>query len=175
MTHDSDDVLRAGIGEMLISSRSLDEYRSMFNLTDEDLSRRILDCPGGAAGGFTSAVNRLGGDVTASDTAYFDREIEQLAVVAAAETERGNRYIRAHAEQFDWTFFADPDEHARVRRRRFRISPPISAGIRAAMLPDGCRPCRSPTSLSISCSARTCCSAIPTGSTTPSTSTRSAN
>lgn len=116
MTHDSDDVLRAGIGEMLISSRSLDEYRSMFNLTDEDLSRRILDCPGGAAG-FTSAVNRLGGDVTASDTAYFDREIEQLAVVAAAETERGNRYIRAHAEQFDWTFFADPDEHARVRRR----------------------------------------------------------
>ncbi len=51
MTHDSDDVLRAGIGEMLISSRSLDEYRSMFNLTDEDLSRRILDCPRRRSGG----------------------------------------------------------------------------------------------------------------------------
>ncbi|CCW13644.1 hypothetical protein RAJCM14343_5369 [Rhodococcus aetherivorans] len=116
MTHDIDTAPTTGIGEMLISSRSLDEYRSMFNLTDVDLSRTILDCPGGAAG-FTSAVNRLGGDVTACDMAYFDRETEQLAVVAVAETDRGNRYIRAHAEHYDWTFFADPDEHARVRRQ----------------------------------------------------------
>ncbi|AUM20126.1 MULTISPECIES: methyltransferase domain-containing protein [Rhodococcus] len=115
MTHNGDTAHATGIGEMLISSRSLDEYRSMFHLTDEDLSRKILDCPGGAAG-FTSAVNRLGGDVTACDRAYFDRDTEQLAVVAAAETERGNRYIRAHTEHFDWAFFADPDQHARVRR-----------------------------------------------------------
>ncbi|MGV9748360.1 class I SAM-dependent methyltransferase [Rhodococcus zopfii] len=115
MSHDSDPAPTAGIGEMLISSRSLDEYRSMFGLTDEDLSRRILDCPGGAAG-FTAAMNRLGGDVTACDMAYVAGEAEQLAAVAEAETDRGNQYVRAHTEQFDWLFFADPDEHQRVRR-----------------------------------------------------------
>lgn len=111
----SDPVPTDGVGEMLISARSLGEYRSMFNLTDDDLSRRILDCPGGAAG-FTSEVNRLGGDVTACDVAYFRHEVEDLATLAAAETDRGNRYVRTHAEQYEWTFFADPDEHQRVRR-----------------------------------------------------------
>lgn len=119
MTHDGRPASTAGIGEMLISSRSLHEYRSMFTLTDQDLNRKILDCPAGAAG-FTSAANRLGGDVTACDIAYFDRTPEQLAVVAAAETDRGNRYIRAHTGQYDWTFFADPDEHQYVRQNAVR-------------------------------------------------------
>lgn len=115
MTRDGDQSPTVGIGEMLISSRSLDEYKAMFNLTDHDLSRNILDCPGGAAG-FTSAVNRLGGDVTACDMAYFDRTAEQLAGIVAAETSRGNSYIRAHLDHYDWTFFADPDEHLRLRQ-----------------------------------------------------------
>lgn len=114
MIRDSDQSSTVGIGEMLISSRSLGEYMAMFNLTENDLSRKILDCPGGAAG-FTSALNRLGGDVTACDMAYFDREAEQLAGIVAAETSRGNQYIRAHSEHYDWTFFADPEEHLRVR------------------------------------------------------------
>lgn len=104
-----------GIGEMLISSRSLDEYRAMFNLTDADLARRILDCPGGAAG-FTSEVSSLGGDVTACDVAYFEHGADDLAALAAAESDRGNRYVRAHPEQYEWTFFADPDEHQRTRQ-----------------------------------------------------------
>ncbi|MFD6454223.1 hypothetical protein ACFWF3_25915 [Nocardia sp. NPDC060220] len=33
-----------GFGEILVSSRSLHEYRAMFALTDDDLGRRILDC-----------------------------------------------------------------------------------------------------------------------------------
>lgn len=115
MTRDSDQSPTVGIGEMLISSRSLAEYKAMFNLTENDLSRKILDCPGGAAG-FTSAVNGLGGDVTACDMAYFDSDAGQLAGIVAAETDRGNRYIRAHAEHYDWTFFADPDEHLRLRQ-----------------------------------------------------------
>ncbi|WP_420749961.1 methyltransferase domain-containing protein [Rhodococcus sp. O3] len=118
MTHD-DPVPTRGIGEMLISSRSLHEYRAMFGLTDEDLSRRILDCPGGAAG-FTGEVNDRGGDVTACDLAYFGHEAEELAAITAAETDRGNRYVRAHADEYDWTFFTDPDEHRRVRRHAVR-------------------------------------------------------
>jgi hypothetical protein len=115
MTRDIDQTPAVGIGEMLISSRSFDEYKAMFNLSETDLSRMILDCPGGAAG-FTSAVNHLGGDVTACDIAYFDSDAQKLAGIVARETVRGNFYIRAHSEHYDWTFFADPDEHLRLRQ-----------------------------------------------------------
>jgi hypothetical protein len=36
------------IGEYLLSSRSFEEYRSIFSMSDEDLGLRILDCPGAA-------------------------------------------------------------------------------------------------------------------------------
>ncbi|MFD4356294.1 class I SAM-dependent methyltransferase [Nocardia sp. NPDC058518] len=104
-----------GFGEILVSSRSLGEYQAMFALTEDDLGRRILDCPGGAAG-FTAEVNQRGGDVTACDIAYFDRGIERVAATAVAEADRGNRYVREHADAYRWTFFADPDEHHRARR-----------------------------------------------------------
>lgn len=101
---------------MLISSRSLGEYRAMFGLTGDDLAGRILDCPGGAAA-FTAEVNELGGDAIACDIAYFDHSGEELAAVAESEADRGNRYVRAHADRYEWTYFADPDEHRHVRQR----------------------------------------------------------
>ncbi|PKV82514.1 methyltransferase domain-containing protein [Nocardia fluminea] len=104
-----------GFGEILVSSRSLAEYQAMFALTDDDLDRRILDCPGGAAG-FTAEVSRRGGDVTACDVAYFGDGLEQVAATAVAEADRGNRYVREHADAYSWTFFADPDAHHRARR-----------------------------------------------------------
>ncbi|MFD3508054.1 hypothetical protein [Nocardia sp. NPDC058666] len=88
----------------------------MFALTEEDLGRRILDCPGGAAG-FTAEVSGRGGDVTACDIAYFDRGIERVAAAAMAEADRGNRYIRERADKYRWTFFADPDDHRRARHQ----------------------------------------------------------
>lgn len=103
-----------GIGETLISSRSLDEYRSMFGLTESDLARRILDCPGGAAG-FTAELNDRGGDVTACDVAYFGRTGDELEALARAEADRGNRFVGDHPDRYRWTFFPGPDEHARAR------------------------------------------------------------
>ena len=41
----------------------------MFELSDDDLHRRILDCAGGAAS-FTAEVNARGGDATAFDPSY---------------------------------------------------------------------------------------------------------
>ncbi|WP_328662590.1 hypothetical protein [Nocardia salmonicida] len=87
----------------------------MFALTEDDLGRRILDCPGGAAG-FAAEVMERGGDVTACDTAYFDNGVERVAATAVAEADRGNEYVRQHADAYRWTFFADPDEHRRARR-----------------------------------------------------------
>jgi hypothetical protein len=99
---------------MLISSRSLDEYRAMFALTAADLARRILDCPGGTAS-FTAEVNAAGGDATACDLIYAQHSADELAARSVTETERGNRYVRAHPEQYRWSFFTDPEEHQRSR------------------------------------------------------------
>ncbi|MGC1732248.1 MAG: hypothetical protein WA731_06195 [Pseudonocardiaceae bacterium] len=104
----------SGIGAILISSRSLPEYRAMFSLTERDLRRRILDCPGGAAS-LTAELNAVGGDVTACDPVYADTTAERLATLTQGETARANRYIRAHPEQYRWSAFASPDDHYQSR------------------------------------------------------------
>ncbi|HET8993893.1 MAG TPA: hypothetical protein VFN32_08840 [Rhodococcus sp. (in: high G+C Gram-positive bacteria)] len=109
------------IGDILVSSRSLAEYRAMFTLTDDDLRRRILDCPGGTAS-FTAEVCAAGGDVTACDPVYGRCTTIELAAMAQRESDRGNRYCRSHADDYVWTFFSDPDDHAFSRNeagRRF--------------------------------------------------------
>lgn len=126
------------IGGMLVSSRSFDEYRSMFRLTDDDLAGKILDCPGGAAG-FTAAVNGRGGDVTACDSAY-SAGVDELVSTVASEVDRGNRYIRTNAEQYDWAFFVDPDRHRHIRRDAARA---FAADIRR--YPDRYVPARLPS------------------------------
>lgn len=118
----------AGIGQMLISCRSLAEYRAMFALTEDDLRRRILDCPGGASS-FTAEVAAAGGDATACDPIYATTAPDELAYLALAEVDRGNSYVRAHPDGFVWTFFADPDDHRTTRR--------AAAGMFAAHLTTG--------------------------------------
>ncbi|MGH3430186.1 MAG: methyltransferase domain-containing protein [Mycobacteriales bacterium] len=86
----------------------------MFALSDTDLRRRLLDCPGGAAG-FTAEVNAAGGDARACDPIYAHLSAEELAARAWADTDRGNSYVRAHPEQYRWNFFTDPDDHQRSR------------------------------------------------------------
>lgn len=102
------------IGDILVSSRSLAEYRAMFTLTGDDLRRRILDCPGGTAS-FTAEVCAAGGNVTACDPVYGQYTTIELAAMAQRESTRGNRYCRSHADDYVWTFFSDPDDHASSR------------------------------------------------------------
>ena len=104
----------SGIGAMLVSARSLAEYRAMFTLSGADLRRQLLDCPGGAAS-LTAEVNAAGGDAIACDPLYSRSNTEVLATRAQADTDRGNRYVRDHPEQYRWSFFADSDDHQRSR------------------------------------------------------------
>ncbi|MGB0437063.1 MAG: hypothetical protein ACPGIJ_08855 [Mycobacterium sp.] len=107
----------SGIGEVLLSSRSLDEYRAMFALTDTDLSRCILDCPGGASSA-TAEINAGGGDATAVDPVYRrSLTAAELSTLARAETDRGNAYVREHPEQYRWAFFDNAEHHHRSRSR----------------------------------------------------------
>lgn len=104
-----------GIGDLLLSARSLAEYRPMFDLNDDELSTlELLDCPGGA-GSFGAEVRALGGTVVSVDPVYTESR-DALVARAGADLERGNRYTASHAEHFVWRQFATPEAHAASRR-----------------------------------------------------------
>lgn len=80
--------------------------------------------------------------MTACDAAYFEFDATEIAGACVAHTDRGNRYVRAHADEYSWTFFADPDDHQRHRRQavdRFvadsRENPQRYVGARLPSLP----------------------------------------
>ena len=104
------------IGELLVSSRSLAEYRAMFGLTDADLQRRLLDCPGGAASA-VAEINAAGGGATACDPIYAHYDAVALGTLAQRETARGNRYVQENRDAYVWRHFADPAAHLASRTR----------------------------------------------------------
>lgn len=107
-----------GIGAMLVSARSFEEYRAMFALSNDDLSRRVLDCPGGAAS-FVAVAGTRGVKAVAVDPVYaWDRGM--LGEHALREAERGHAFLLEHAYRFVWTWFGDPADHARVRAEAAR-------------------------------------------------------
>jgi hypothetical protein len=104
----------AGVGEMLISARSLGEYRGMFDLTDAELlGGPVLDCPGGAAS-FAPEARALGATVVSVDPAYAWATPE-LVRRARADATRASRYSLDHPEHFVWTWFPTTADHLRER------------------------------------------------------------
>jgi hypothetical protein len=101
------------IGPYLVSARSFEEYRAMFALTDDDLSGRILDCPGGGSS-FTAAVRARGGTALAVDPVYATPPRE-LAARLSGELDRGSAWAAANAERYVWDFYGTPADHARLR------------------------------------------------------------
>ena len=107
------------IGEMLVSSRSLAEYRAMFALTDAELTGPILDCPGGAAS-FTAEVRALGGRAVACDPCY-ERPAAELGARTRDDLLRGYRYHQTNPDEYVWTFFTDPDHYLASRTRSIEL------------------------------------------------------
>lgn len=99
---------------MLVSARSLAEYRGMFALTDDDLRGSILDCPGGCAG-FAAEATALGARVIAVDPEYTN-DTATLRANGIHHIERGMAYHRDHPDEYVWTFFQDPEHYAEVRK-----------------------------------------------------------
>lgn len=93
--------------------RSLDEYRAMFGLRDEDLSRRILGCGDGPAS-FNAQWSALGGRVASVDPIYafsrheIQRRVDETYRLVVEQT-------RASAHRFVWDRFADADDLGRAR------------------------------------------------------------
>jgi SAM-dependent methyltransferase len=107
------------IGRTLVSARSFDEYVAMFGLTGEDLTRSILDCPGGAAS-FAAEARTQGSSVVAVDPIYA-ADVDWLGAHAVAEAIRGNRHTASSVDSFVWTFFTDIDDHLRRRTASARL------------------------------------------------------
>ncbi|MFH8990276.1 methyltransferase domain-containing protein [Streptomyces sp. NPDC017940] len=103
---------------MLVSSRSFDEYRAMFALSDDDLAQRVLDCPGGAAS-FVAQAGARGVDAVAVDPLY-GQERDVLGALAQREIEHKHADVAAGARDFVWDWFGTPERYTRLRAESAR-------------------------------------------------------
>jgi hypothetical protein len=93
--------------------RSFDEYRRMFGLTDEDLSRDILGCADGPAS-FNAEMSKLGHRVVSCDPLYqFSTEQIKQRIGATYDDVMGQ--ARQNQEKFVWDVIPSLDDLGRVR------------------------------------------------------------
>jgi len=101
------------INEAYPWGRSFDEYRRMFNLTEEDLAGRIVGCADGPAA-FNAGMRRRGKRVISCDPlyAFTGGEIRDRIAVTAT---RLVAMARESGDRFVWDRIQSPEELGRVR------------------------------------------------------------
>ena len=98
--------------------RSLDEYRQIFSLSNEDLQKKIVGCGDGPSS-FNAELTELGGDVTSIDPIYqFTKEqlserIDEVAVEVMS-------MVRKNHADFVWKNIKNPDELEQIRMLAMR-------------------------------------------------------
>ncbi|WP_314036681.1 hypothetical protein [Dietzia sp. CH92] len=100
--------------DVLVSARSLGEYTDMFGLDSDDLLRRIVDCPGGAASA-VAEICAAGGDAVAVDPQYA-RGADDLRARILADVERSVEQKKAREVDFDWDVRGGVIGHETIRR-----------------------------------------------------------
>jgi hypothetical protein len=92
--------------------RSFDEYKAMFNLSPEDLEKRLLGCSDGPAG-FHCVLTRRGGRIISADPLYhFSRdEIRKRIDETYAEV---MEQTRKNEQEFVWESISSAGELGRV-------------------------------------------------------------
>jgi hypothetical protein len=132
---------RAGINlqQIVPWGRSLHEYIRMFDLTECDLSSRILDCGGGPAS-FNAEMHGRGRNVVSCDPIYqFSREQISRRIDATYQTVLAK--TMETAGNFVWREIKSPEHLGRVRMeamKRFLADLAVGVGegrYRAAQLP----------------------------------------
>lgn len=99
---------------MLITGRTLPEYRAMFDLGEQDLRGPVLDCCAGASS-FTAEARGAGVEVTAVDPCY-RMAPEQLADTLAADRAGTAYLVQATPDAFEWTWYRSPAHREQLRR-----------------------------------------------------------
>lgn len=98
--------------------RSLEEYRRMLALTDDDLAGTILGCGDGPAS-FNAETTALGHRVTSCDPIYalpaieIERRVEECYEQVIAQ-------VRNNPAGFVWNYFRDPDHLGACRLAAMR-------------------------------------------------------
>lgn len=93
--------------------RSLQEYRAMFALSDDDLGRRILGCADGPAS-FNREARAMGANVVSADPLYaVGQGAIRLRIDETYETVISQTWD--NLDKFVWRHFRDPDALGSVR------------------------------------------------------------
>ena len=93
--------------------RNLEEYRTMFSLSNKDLQKKILGCGDGPSS-FNAELTILGGDITSIDPIYeftkvqLSKRIDEVATEVMAMVDKNS----AH---FVWKSIKNPNELKQVR------------------------------------------------------------
>lgn len=99
--------------------RSLDEYIRMFDLTEGDLSSRILDCGGGPAT-FNAEMHGHGRNVVSCDPIYeFSREEISRRINATSPTVL--KKTSETADNFVWREMKSPEHLGQIRMKSMKL------------------------------------------------------
>lgn len=98
--------------------RSYEEYVRMFDLTEDDLTKRILGCADGPSS-FNAEATRRGKHVVSCDPLYAQPAVE-IAERIRATFDSVMTQLRENTADFVWTQFPTPDDCGRVRLEAMR-------------------------------------------------------
>jgi hypothetical protein len=101
------------LSEIVPWGRTLEEYRSMFNLSEADLSSRILGCGDGPAS-FNAEMKKLGHKVISVDPIY-QFSAAQIKQRVQETYEPVISQVKQNADRFVWKSFRNADELGRDR------------------------------------------------------------
>ena len=99
-------------------SRSFQEYRLIFGLSESDLAGMILGCADGPAS-FNAEATALGHRVISCDPTYaysateFERRAHACYDVVISQ-------VKENIEKYSWGYFRDPDHLGQCRRAAMR-------------------------------------------------------
>jgi hypothetical protein len=101
------------LSEIVPWGRTLEEYRSMFNLSESDLNSRILGCGDGPAS-FNAEMKKLGHTVISVDPIY-QFSAAQIKQRVQETYEPVISQVKQNTDRFVWKTFRNADELGRDR------------------------------------------------------------
>jgi hypothetical protein len=99
--------------EVVPWGRTLEEYKSMFSLSETDLNAKILGCSDGPAS-FNSEMAELGHSVVSIDPIY-QFSAEQIEQRVRATYEPVISQVKQNSSHYIWKSFQDADELGKAR------------------------------------------------------------
>ena len=98
--------------------RLASEYISMFSLTPQDMTRRILDCAGGPSS-FTSELTKQGKQAVSCDPLY-EFTVKEISQRIEATYLKMTALNEANKDNFLWDRYGSPAQLGQIRMRAMR-------------------------------------------------------